>query len=95
MRATSAAHRDPRYVDASEASNKSNDAEIDAAWELVTEPPATIAGAAALITYVLDYKISDLTWPEVEVGNLDDFASALLVVVGECLDSVLSAGAVS
>jgi hypothetical protein len=78
-----------------EASNESSDAEMDAAWELVTEPPATIAGAAALIRYALDYKISDLTWPEVEEGDFDDFASALLVCLGECLNSAISAGTVS
>jgi hypothetical protein len=86
-----AANRDPRYVRAVAASGESSDAETDAAWSLVEEPPTTVTGAAALAAYALGYKLSDVPWPEDAEGSSDDFAAALL----GSLYSALSSGAVS
>ncbi len=52
----------------------SANAEIDAAWGLVAKPPTTLAGAAALAAYTLEYKLSDLSFPDTS----GDFAAALL-----------------
>jgi hypothetical protein len=84
-----AADRDPQYVKAEAVTAKSSDAEIDAAWALVAEPPATIAGAGALAAYALEYK-GDYSWPDQD-DRSDDFAGALL----RSLSGALSARAVS
>jgi hypothetical protein len=86
-----AANRDPRYVHAVTASGESSDAETDAAWSLVEEPPTTVTGAAALAAYALGYKLSDVPWPEDAEGSSDDFAAALM----RSLYSTLSAAVVS
>ena len=66
----------------------SSNAEIGAAMALVADPPTTLAGAAALTAYALEYKLSDLSWPDT---GPDDFAAALL----RSLNSTLSGGAMS
>jgi hypothetical protein len=89
--AVGAANRDPRYVRAVAASGETADAETEAAWSLVEEPPTTVTGAAALAAYAIGYKLSDVPWPEDAEGESDDFAAALL----RSLYGALSGGAVS
>jgi hypothetical protein len=84
--AIKAANRDPRYVDAKAVCDKTSAAEVAAAWALVAEPPATIAGAAALAGYVPEYE-SVLSLPD----DPDEWLRALLASV----HSALSGGAVS
>jgi hypothetical protein len=81
---------DPRYAEAKEKSCETSDAEIEAAWELVAEPPTTIAGAAALAAYALEYH-RDYLWPNDENRDTGDFAAALL----RSLHSTLRGEAVS
>jgi hypothetical protein len=81
---------DPRYAEAKEKSCETSDAEIEAAWQLVAEPPTTIAGAAALVAYALGYH-RDYLWPDDKEDSHNDFAVALL----RSLHSALRGEAVS
>jgi hypothetical protein len=98
-KALDAATHDPQYLGAKETCNKSSEAESAAAWALIGEPAVTVAGAAALAAYALEYKLSDISWPpnpdheegQEGRGEFDDYATALL----RSLKSTLSVGAVS
>ena len=81
-----AADRDPLYMDAEALVDKTSDAEIAAAWALVAEPPATIAGAAALAAYPPEYKSTML---------LPDKPEEWLLALLASINSALSAEAVS
>jgi hypothetical protein len=79
MKAVLGKDDDPRWVNAEEITSETSQAEIDAAWGLVDEPPTTIAGAAALVAYALANKLSDISWPpdRPKYGVGDDFSAAL------------------
>ena len=62
---------DPRWIEAERELMRTSEAEDDAALLLIKEPPATISGAAALLTYIAEVEVDGcrITWPD---GLQDD-----------------------